>query len=342
MLLVISCIVGCTQNGTQPPQTNNSSDIQSPSSSPPADEKVLLTIGGAPATANIYAYWVAVAKGLNEEYENFNVTVTEGSGSLDSIKRLRTGEADFVTGTATTDVESYFGTGNFEGDPFEEQRTFWYYDKAFLQILVSEESGVETVYDLTGKKYSAGGTGMAMAKSTLALFEYLGVYPDYYEAAKADAGDAYTNRQIVGITSSAAAPDSFVLQLTAAVPGKFLQWPLDKIDELVEKFPDLSKGVLPGATYEFMTEDRTTLCVLQGCMTTTKLSQEIGYKIIKNVNEYGRKYWESASASAANANFIENTLATAIPLHAGTVQYFTELGVDIPEHLIPPEYIPVS
>ena len=29
----------------------------------------------------------------------------------------------------------------------------------------------------------------------------------------------------------------------------------------------------------------------------------------------------------------------SIPLHAGTVQYLTEIGVDVPEELIPEEYI---
>ena len=36
------------------------------------------------------------------------------------------------------------------------------------------------------------------------------------------------------------------------------------------------------------------------------------------------------------------TLASAIPLHAGTVQYLIEKGVSVPESLIPPEYIPVG
>jgi hypothetical protein len=34
--------------------------------------------------------------------------------------------------------------------------------------------------------------------------------------------------------------------------------------------------------------------------------------------------------------------AAKTPLHAGTVQYLTELGYEVPEELIPEEYVPVG
>ena len=34
--------------------------------------------------------------------------------------------------------------------------------------------------------------------------------------------------------------------------------------------------------------------------------------------------------------------AAATPLHAGTVQYLTEKGYEVPANLIPPEYVPVK
>ena len=34
--------------------------------------------------------------------------------------------------------------------------------------------------------------------------------------------------------------------------------------------------------------------------------------------------------------------AAATPLHAGTVQWLVEHGYEVPEHLIPPEYVPVK
>ena len=41
---------------------------------------------------------------------------------------------------------------------------------------------------------------------------------------------------------------------------------------------------------------------------------------------------------------VEETLGEHIaePLQAGTVQYLVEKGYDVPENLIPPEYVPVQ
>ena len=45
----------------------------------------------------------------------------------------------------------------------------------------------------------------------------------------------------------------------------------------------------------------------------------------------------------ADNNIPELTLkAASTPLHAGTVQYLTELGYEVPAELIPEEYVPVN
>ena len=59
---------------------------------------------------------------------------------------------------------------------------------------------------------------------------------------------------------------------------------------------------------------------------------------MKAMFEDGRDVWSVAYPQGAEKDLIELTLQSPIPLHAGTVQYLKEKGVEIPETLIPEEY----
>ena len=72
-------------------------------------------------------------------------------------------------------------------------------------------------------------------------------------------------------------------------------------------------------------------------------SQELVYKMWKCMWEDHADIWKTAYVNGANNNVPEMTLQAAkTPLHAGTVQYLTELGYEVPAELIPAEYVPVG
>ena len=49
--------------------------------------------------------------------------------------------------------------------------------------------------------------------------------------------------------------------------------------------------------------------------------------------------WIDTMASAEDEDMIEMTLQAPIYLHAGAVQYIKEAGHEVPDSLIPPEYV---
>ena len=99
---------------------------------------------------------------------------------------------------------------------------------------------------------------------------------------------------------------------------------------------------IPAGTYEGIDYDVNTYCFSQGAQSSSNLSQETGYKICTAIFETQRDVWEAAMPNLASNDMVAYTLASAIPLHAGTVQYLIEKGVSVPESLIPPEYVPVG
>ena len=58
--------------------------------------------------------------------------------------------------------------------------------------------------------------------------------------------------------------------------------------------------------------------------------------MIKAMWEDGKELWQNAYPVGKDNDVL------AMTLQAGTVQYLVEKGYDVPENLIPPEYVPVQ
>jgi TRAP transporter TAXI family solute receptor len=158
----------------------------------------------------------------------------------------------------------------------------------------------------------------------------LGIKPDYYDASKTDAGDAYGNRQIVGMCSASAIPDSFVLQLHANLPINILSFTPEQIDKVVTGKPYYVTYTIPANTYEGVDHDVLTLAYMQGSQSTADLPQEDCYKFVKAVFDERFDVWAPSWPQSATLDYPQMMLNSPIPLHAGTVQWLVEKGYTVP------------
>lgn len=299
------------------------------------------TFAAAPATSPIYAYWVGLAKGIMKVYPQFNITVSETTGVVDITKRIRAGQAAVGNSAADVDYSSYKGEDQYAGQPFTKARMLWYYDYLVTQWAVSKASGIKTIEQLTGKDFNPGGAGGSIVLNTKRAFDLFGVQPRYFEAAQAAAGEAMTNRQIVGLSKAGPVPDSFFQQINAQVPIEMLGLTKEQQAKALEKYPYWVPYHIPANTYGD-SQAVDTIAVLEGAQTTSDLPEEVGYAFFKAMWEGGKAEWQAAYPPAANNNVLEMTLGSPIPLHAGAVRYLKEKGIDVPARLIPPEYKPAS
>lgn len=303
-----------------------------------APKNQFMTFAAPPASSALYPYWVAVGKAISSAYPEYRITVSESQGAVDIAKRVRKGDIIVGNCVSSTDYENYFGEGTFKGTPFKDLRILWYYETTPEQIAVTKSSDVKTLADLNGKKLNPGGTGTSAAAIMYSIMNLFNIKPNYFEAGQADAADAYSNRQIIGTVKLGPAPDSYILQLIAAQPTALINIPDAEVAQIVKKYPYLIAFTIPAKMYKGIDNATQTVATIQGAQTTTKLSQEDGYKMIKAMWEGGKKVWQTAYPQGANTNILELSLKSSIPLHAGTVQYLKEKGYEVPANLIPPEY----
>ncbi len=296
--------------------------------------------GASPATASMYPYWVAVGKAIQTVYPEYQITVSESRGGVDVSHRVRAGDVVLGNGVARVDYENYHGLGDFEGEPFEKARVLWYYDMTYFVFIASKESGFRSFTELDGKRINTGGTGTSMVAMTVDIMDKLGVAPIYYDASKADASDAYGNRQIVGMPSGGSLPDSFIMQLNATLPVNILSLTEAEFATVTAGHPYYTRGEIPAGTYSGVDYDVLTVAYPQGCQSSSNLSQEDAYKFVKAVFDEGKSYWETTMPTAANLDPIDMVLKSSIPIHAGMIQYIKEKGRfdELRPEQIPPEY----
>ena len=305
-------------------------------------EDVYWTVQSCPSSSAMYPFWVSFGEAVPSVFPQYKITVSEGQGAVAITKAVRNGDADLGNSVSATDYENYMGLGTFEGDPFKDDRMLFYYEVTGEMLCVTKESGIKSLSDFAGKKFCPGGTGTAAESICKNIFEMFGGAPDYFIASQNDAADAYANREIVGTVKLGPTQDSYVMQLGAAVPVNIISLSQEEIDKIIEKYPYLIEVVIPAGTYDGVDYEVHTVGTPQGCQTTKALPQQDGYNICKAMFDEAADAWKAAYPVGAENDLVALTLASSVPLHAGTVQYLTEIGVEVPENLIPEEYVPVT
>lgn len=338
--LTASVVAGC--GGSSSSSGADSGAENSGGNTSAEAEDVFWTFAAPPGSSALYPYWVAVGQAISTVYPQYKITTSESQGAVAITKSIRNGEADVGNSVSSTDYENYHGTGSFEGDPFEDLRMLFYYEVTAEIFCVTEESGITTLAGLDGQRFNPGGTGTSAEDLCYKILGLFGIEPDYFAASQSDAADAYSNREIVGTIKLGPVVDSYVMQLNASLPVHLINLSDEEIEQIIAEYPYLIKVTIPGGTYDGIDEDVNTVGTPQGAQTTKNLSQQDGYNIVKAIFDDGKEIWQSAYPTGAENDYIAMTLASTVPLHAGTVQYFEEIGVEVPEELIPPEYVPVD
>ncbi len=334
------------------------------------------TFGSTSATSNHYTAALLMANMINRENPDIKIDVVESGATHDNLIKTRAGELDggFATnwdGMAMayngTVMEDYIGYGKWP-----ELRIMPGYLHSYVYVVIVEgeegeqdegegegggeegeegEEGekIETLYDLHGRRFSAGITGSVTELNIRRQLDALGIEPDWVSASYADVIEMARNGEIVGFARASADGrlDSDMLDLHSKVGIRILGWPEDSLGTALKATPGASATWIPdGAIKSLPMPGFYTLGHTTGIFVTTDIPQDVGYSMVKT---YVDNWDEFAKAWPAAGNWtpLETDLelldeiadnAEMPPLHAGAVQLMMELGYEVPSALIGPEY----
>lgn len=300
-------------------------------------QKKLLAMGSTQSSSSHYAYFVAVAKIINTHVPEVSINVVETGASVDNINRIKKGQLDLGLTTIHLQYQAFHGMGPWKDNAIKDQYVLWVYQPAPQNFIVREDSGVKTVYDLTGKSFNPGMRGSATEKTAEAILDALGVKPNFYRGGTEDTVAAIKDRRVVGYVKSGAGVkslDASTLDIATFTPIRMIGFTDQDIAKVQAKYPDLSPVSIPKGIYKD-TPAHKTFAMLIGVVASKSLPEDLVYKMVKAAHE---NFADQVAAypSIKGENLSELTLETCtVPLHPGAIKYYREKGLKIPEPLIP-------
>lgn len=300
-------------------------------------QKKLLALGSTQSSSSHYAYFVAIAKIMNTHVPEVNINVVETGASVDNINRIKKGQLDLGMTTIHLQYQAFHGMGPWKDNAIKDQQVLWVYQPAPQNFIVREDSGIKTVYDLTGKTFNPGMRGSATEKTAEAILDALGVKPNFYRGGTEDTVAAIKDRRVSGYVKSGAGVkslDASTLDIATFTPIRLLGFTDQDIAKVQAKYPDLSPVTVPKGIYKD-TPDHKTFAMLIGVVASKSLPEDLVYKMVKAVHE-NLADQVAAYPSIKGENLSALTLDTCtVPLHPGAIKYYKEKGLKIPEPLIP-------
>ncbi|WP_299822853.1 TAXI family TRAP transporter solute-binding subunit [uncultured Jannaschia sp.] len=297
-------------------------------------QETRLLIGSTSASSSQYGYFVALGQLINEQVEGVSASVAETGATMDNLRRMQRGQVDL--GLVTTNIieHAWNGAQEFEGQP-QQAPLLWVYAPAPQNVVVREDAGIDTLADLEGVRFNPGIRGSATEATAEAVFDTLGISPEWVRGSTTDAVDMVKDDRIVGYVKSGAGTrlDASSLDIQTFTPIEVISLTDEQAETLRQEMRDIAVVDIQEAGEGI--ESYKTWSFALAVSATPEMDEEVAYQITKAAME-DETVQQNALAELADYDLAELTMQYGtVPLHPGAAQYFREQGIEIPEHMQP-------
>jgi TRAP transporter TAXI family solute receptor len=198
----------------------------------------------------------------------------------------------------------------------------------YIQLVVSESSGVKTLLNLKGKRVSVGPKQSGTELNARAIFAAAGLsYANFNRTDYLPFGQSakmIENGELDATLQSAGLGVDSIRHLSTAVPIRMVAIPKEIVMKIGD--PAYVPSVIPAGTYEGQSEPVETAAVVNFLVTREDLSDDVVYAMTKaifsNLNELVQIH------PAAREIAIKDAVSgMPLPLHPGAERYYREIGL---------------
>jgi TRAP transporter TAXI family solute receptor len=293
-----------------------------------------LTLGTASPGGVYYIYGEELAKILTDKLA-IAVSPLPTQGPVHNVKLVDTGGAQLGFITMGVGLQGWNGAGDWAGGKqFRNMRAlFPMYDTPF-QAMVLQRSGIATLTQLDKKRVSVGPKAGTGGTYTPAILKVLGISAEIkYGAFETMAADLIAGQVDAFITLSGA-PMPAVKDIVAKEPVTFLNLSLEQIDAIRKAMPEFSPSKIAAGTYKTQDKDYVTFGVYNFAIGRADLPDDLVYQLVKAVFENQPRLLK-ATVAASETLPLNVDKDTFLPFHPGAVRYYREIGISIPDSLVP-------
>jgi hypothetical protein len=296
-----------------------------------------ISIGTGGTGGVYYPYGGGLAEIFTRYVKGVKAVAEVTGASVENVKLADRGET--VIAEAMNDVvyQGYNGIGKFEGNPQKILGMFEMYPHHY-HVVTLQDKDIKTIYDIKGQRVSVGAPGSGTEfKTNLVLQDALGIpYSSFkvFRLSFTENANALKDGTIdVGIWD-VAAPTSSIMYLSMTRDIYILPFSKADIDQICEKFPFYSPFEMPAGTYKGQDKPVPNPSVWNTVACTASLDEELVYNLVKQVFAH-IDYLKNIHPFAKYTTPENAVRHSVIPLHPGAIKYYREVGLTIPERLLP-------
>lgn len=300
---------------------------------PSAFAEEFITIGTGGVTGVYYPTGGAICRLVNKGRKEHGVrcSVESTGGSVYNINTIREGELEFGVAQSDWQYNAYYGKSKFsDAGPFTELRAVFSVHPEPFTVVARADSGVTTFDDLKGKRVNIGNPGSGQRGTMEVLLEAKGwTTADFSLATELKAAEqsaALCDNQIDAMVYTVGHPSGSIQEATTACDSVLVSATGDAVDKLIADNDFYRAATIPGGMYRGNENDVETFGVGATFVTSTAVSEDTVYVLVKavfdNLDDFKRLH-------PAFANLDPKEMSSAglsAPLHAGAAKYYREQG----------------
>ncbi len=321
--LIITMFTGCTSTA---PSKNNADA--------PSENNGEINLGGnytmatAGTSGSFYPFGGALCQIINREIGT-NITANATGGGKENLALLSSEEVDFALLDADMMSYALTGTESYEDKKIDTFGTIASLFPQVLQVVVAEDSDINSISDLKGKRVSVGDAGSGTAVNAKQLFDAYGLSFDDMKVSYIsfkESASAFQDKSLDAFVGVSGIPTSAVTETSLTRKIKLLQIDKEHMDILMDKYSFFAPIIVTKDVYN-TSADIETIAVNATVVALKSVSEEVVYNFTKAMFE------NQAELGEVNVKGKDLSIDTALNgidtnfLHPGAAKYYKEIGI---------------
>lgn len=313
-----------------------------------AQEPRTYLLSTASTGGTYYPVGVAIANLIKIRLQasmGISLSAISSAGSAENVKLLREKQVEFAILQGIFGVWAWNGEGPIEiNGPQQYLRGLTMLWQNVEHFVIQSDLVVDgTLDDLKRGQnilMSVGSRNSGSEASNKFVFETLGIMigEDLTPAflGYSQGADALRNGTIDAMSAPAGVPVGAVTQAFASLGGglTILNISDEDMDKLNAGFDLWARHVLPANTYPGQANDVQSLAMPNVLAVHADVDEETVYQITRTIYE-NLPFLRSIHRATAEMEIDQAVAHMPLPLHPGALRYYREVGLPIPDELIP-------
>ncbi|WP_407929471.1 TAXI family TRAP transporter solute-binding subunit [Jeotgalicoccus meleagridis] len=282
---------------------------------------VTIATGGSSGPYNIIA--TTLAEGYSKEFDVNSRTQTTGA-SAENLNLMKDEKAEMAFVMSDALVQAVNGEETFE-EPIENVQQIGALYPNYVQLISTQDAGIESVEDLKGKRVAVGDQNSGVEIATRAVLEahdmsYDDIEVDYL--GYAEASEAMRSGQLDAAFLTSGLPNASVMELQNSVDLKIVPIEAEAVEVLSEDADYFEALEIPADTYG-NEEAVPTVAIMNALVVRSDLSEDDVYNLTKYLFE-NLEGLTNAHQAANDINVETAEESSVIELHPGAQKYYDE------------------